>query len=269
MPEGDTIFRAARTLHAALAGRTVTRFASSLPQVAAAARHHRIEGRTVSAVVARGKHLLVRFEGGPALHTHLRMTGSWHLYRTGTRWRGSAAAARAVVETGDRVAVCFAAPVVEWLTPAQEAEHRPLRSLGPDLLSPRFDPSAARANLRARAPQEIGAALMDQQALAGIGNVYKSETLFLCGVDPFARVEALDDETLDRLVATAVREMKRNVAPAAGMRRTREGPERVWVYRREDEPCSRCGTPIRMKRQGEAARSTYWCPRCQAPGGAG
>lgn len=267
MPEGDTIFRAARTLHAALAGRTVTRFASSLPQVAAAARHHRIEGRAVSAVEARGKHLIVRFEGGPALHTHMRMTGSWHLYRAGTRWRASAATARAVVEAGDRVAVCFAAPVVEWLTPAQEAEHRPLASLGPDLLSSAFDPAAARENLRRRATRDVGDALMDQSALAGIGNVYKSETLFLCGVDPFARVEALDDATLDRLVATAARQLKRNAAPSAGMRRTREGPQRVWVYRRQGQPCLRCGAAIRMKRQGELARSTYWCPRCQAPGG--
>jgi endonuclease VIII len=265
VPEGDTIFRAARTLHTALAGRTVTRFASSLPQVAAAARHHRIEGRIVRSVEARGKHLIVRFEGGPSLHTHMRMTGSWHLYRAGTPWRKSAASARAVIETGDRLAVCFAAPVVEWLTPAQEAEHGPLASLGPDLLAAGFDPAAARAGLRARGPREIGDALMDQRALAGIGNVYKSETLFLCGVDPFARVESLDDATLDRLVATAVREMKRNVVPAAGLRRTREGPERVWVYRREGEPCLRCGTPIAMKRQGEGARSTYWCPRCQAP----
>jgi endonuclease VIII len=263
VPEGDTIFRAARTLHAALAGRTVTRFASSLPQVAAAARHYRIQGRAVSAVEARGKHLIVRFEGGPSLHTHLRMTGSWHLYRAGTPWRKSAAAARAVVETGDRVAVCFAAPVVEWLTPAQEAEHGPLTSLGPDLLAPGFDADAARANLRRRAAQEIGAALMDQLALAGIGNVYKSETLFLCGVHPFARVETLDDATLDRLLATAVREMKRNLAPDAGLRRTREGPERVWVYRRQGEPCLRCGRAIAMRRQGEGARSTYWCPRCQ------
>ena len=105
---------------------------------------------------------------------------------------------------------------------------------------------------------------MDQRALAGIGNVYKSETLFLCGVDPFARVETLDDPTLDRLVATAAREMKRNVVPTAGLRRTREGPQRVWVYRREGEPCLRCGTAILMRRQGEGARSTYWCPRCQA-----
>lgn len=264
MPEGDTIFRAARTLHAALAGRTVTRFASSLPQVAAAARHYRIEGRTVRAVEARGKHLIVRFEGGPSLHTHMRMTGSWHLYRVGTPWRKSAAAARAVIQTGDRLAVCFAAPVVEWLTPAQEAEHAPLAGLGPDLLATGFDAAQARAGLRACAPREIGDALMDQRALAGIGNVYKSETLFLCGVDPFAGVESLDDATLDRLIATAALELRRNVTPGAGTRRTREGPERVWVYRREGQPCLRCGAFVRMRRQGEDARSTYWCPRCQA-----
>src|SRR5262245_6272324 len=164
MPEGDTIFRAARTLQAALAGRTVTRFTSTLPAVAGGARHYRIEGRAVAGVEARGKHLIVRFAGGPALHTHMRMTGAWHLYRVGSRWQRSAALARAVIETGDRVAVCFAAPVVEWLTPGQEAAHAPLATLGPDVVAGTFDATAARANLRALADREIGDALLDQRA---------------------------------------------------------------------------------------------------------
>lgn len=265
MPEGDTILRAARTLHQALAGRTVTRFASSLPQVAGGARHYRIEGREVSAVEARGKHLIVRFAGGPALHTHMRMTGSWHLYRVGSRWRQSAALARAVIEAGDRLAVCFAAPVVEWLTPGQEAAHEPLRTLGPDVLADGFDAVAARANLRAMPEREVGEALLDQRALSGIGNVYKSETLFLCGVSPFAPVASLDDAMLDRVVATARRLMRASVAATDG-RRTRGtlGAERLWVYRRSGRPCLRCGETIRMRRQGEQTRSTYWCARCQA-----
>lgn len=265
MPEGDTIFRAARTLHAALAGRTVTRFSSTLPDVAGGARHHRIEGRQVSAVEARGKHLIVRFAGGPALHTHMRMTGSWHLYRQGSRWQKSPALARAVIEAGDRVAVCFAAPVVEWLTPGQEAAHAPLQTLGPDVLSPDFDAAAARANLRAQGAREIGDALLDQRALAGIGNVYKSETLFLCGVSPFAPVVSLDAATVDGLVARARALMRANMGSQPGLRRTRAalGGQRLWVYRRERQPCLRCGTAIRMKRQGADARSTYWCPACQ------
>jgi len=262
VPEGDTILRAARTLHQALAGRTVTRFTSTLPQVAGGARHLRIEGRVVAAVEARGKHLIVRFAGGPALHTHMRMTGSWHLYRLGSRWQKSAALARAVIETGDRVAVCFAAPVVEWLTPGQEAGHGSLATLGPDVLAASFDAAAARANLRARADREIGDALLDQRALSGIGNVYKSETLFLCGVSPFARVGSLDDATLDAVIARARRLMQSNVG--AGTRRTRPALQggSLWVYRRRGRPCLRCGAAIRMKRQ-VAARSTYWCPACQ------
>lgn len=265
MPEGDTIFRAARTLHAALRGRTVTRFASTLPAVAGAARHYRIEGRTVDAVEARGKHLIVRFGGGPALHTHMRMTGSWHLYRKGSRWQKSAALARAVIETGDRVAVCFAAPVVEWLTPRQESEHAPLVTLGPDILAPGFDAARARANLQAQADREIGDALLDQRLLAGIGNVYKSETLFVVGVSPFARAGSLAPATLDALVARARALMGANVGAEPGLRRTRSAlrGERLWVYRRQGKPCFRCGTAVRMKRQGEDARSTYWCPTCQ------
>jgi endonuclease-8 len=265
MPEGDTIVRAARTLHAALAGRTVTRFASTLPDVAGGARHYRIEGRTVDAVEARGKHLIVRFGGGPALHTHMRMTGSWHLYRKGSRWQKSAALARAVIETGDRVAVCFAAPVVEWLTPRQESEHAPLVTLGPDVLASDFDVSRARANLQAGTDREIGDALLDQRLLAGIGNVYKSETLFLAGVSPFARVGSLDVPTLDAVVAKARALMRANLGSGPGLRRTRSAlrGERLWVYQRQGQPCFRCGTAVRMKRQGEDARSTYWCPACQ------
>jgi endonuclease VIII len=265
MPEGDTILRAARTLHTALAGRTVTRFSSTVPAVAGGARHHRIEGRAVAAVEARGKHLIVRFAGGPALHTHMRMTGSWHLYRVGTRWQKSPALARAVIETGDRVAVCFAAPVVEWLTPSQEAAHAPLATLGPDVLADAFDAGLARDNLRAQGSREIGDSLLDQRALSGIGNVYKSETLFLSGVWPFARVESLEDGTIERIVATARRLMRANVGDARVDRRTRptQGTQRLWVYRRQGRPCFRCGTAIRMKRQGEDARSTYWCPACQ------
>lgn len=264
MPEGDTILRAARTLHQALAGRTVTRFASTLPQVAGGARHHRIEGRQVAAVQARGKHVIVRFSGGPALHTHMRMSGSWHLYRVGSRWRQSESLARAVIETGDRVAVCFAAPVVEWLTPGQEAAHEPLRSLGPDVLAESFDGAAARANLRAAPDRAIGEALLDQRSLSGIGNVYKSETLFRCGVSPFARVGSLDDHALDRILATARRLMRASVRTPERRTRATLGPQRRWVYRRAGQPCLRCGALIRTRRQGEAGRSSYWCPRCQA-----
>lgn len=261
MPEGDTIWRTARTLHAALAGRSVVAFSSSLPPVAAAARRLAVVGRTVEAVEARGKHLLVRFEGGPVLHTHQGMRGSWRLYRPARAPRGRLP--RAVIETPDVVAACSLSPVVELLSAAQALGHPALGRLGPDLLAAGFDPASARGRLRGRGDLAVGVALMDQTALAGIGNVYKSEVLFRCGVSPHARVRDLDDRTLDRLVATAGELMRRNLGP--GPRRTTSplAPGRLFVYGRAGQPCRRCGTPIERTVQGEQARSTWSCPRCQ------
>jgi endonuclease-8 len=256
MPEGDTLWRAARTLNQALAGQVVTGFRARDPAVAAAARRLRVLGDTVARVEAQGKHLLVRFARGATLHTHLGMRGSWHVYRPGSRWRRPEHEARAVVETPRAVAICFAAPTVEVLSARSGAEHPRLRALGPDVVSPDFAAAPAVARLRARASLEIADALLDQTALSGIGNIYKSETLFLCGVDPFAPVAALDDATLDRLARTAERLMKRAVAAPAPRART-------WVYERAGRPCRRCGTVLLMRRHGLWSRSTYWCPRCQ------
>jgi endonuclease-8 len=263
VPEGDTIWRTARTLGAVLAGKTVTAFDSPLPAVGAAARRLGVVGRTVQRVEARGKHLLVHLAGGTVLHTHQGMRGSWHLYRAGSPWRRPARLARAVIETADAVAVCFQSPVVEILSPGEAASHPALRCLGPDLLEEGFAPSTCRARLRSRGELEIGVALMDQTALAGIGNVYKSEVLFLCGVSPFARVSNLDDATLDHLVARAADLMRRNLGPGFRRTTTALSPTRVWVYRRSGQACLRCGTTIRRTVQGEQARSTYYCRACQ------
>jgi len=262
MPEGDTIWRTARTLHAALAGKTVVAFESALPPVTAAARRLGVVGQPIEAVEARGKHLLVRFAGGAVLHTHQGMRGSWRLHRRAGAVRRSPSA-RAVIETADVVAVCSLAPVVEMLSPAQAAHHPALARLGPDLLGPAFDPVVARRRLRARSDLEIGPALMDQTALAGVGNVYKSEVLFLCGVSPFARVSELGDETLEGLVAKARDLLRRNLD--GGPRRTTSAlaPGRLWVYRRSGQPCRKCGTRIERAVQGDEARSTYFCPSCQ------
>jgi len=264
MPEGDTIWRAARALQAALGGRTVTGFKSSLPAVAAAARRLGLVGRPVATVEARGKHLLVRFEGGAVLHTHQGMTGSWHLYRRGSRWRQAPHLARVVLEAGETVAVCFRAPQVELLRAAEVDRHRILVRLGPDVMAGGFDAAEARVRLRAAGDEEIGAALLDQSRLAGIGNVYKSEVLFLCGVDPSAAVSGLADDTLDRIIATARVEMRRNLDSA--VRTTRGGARGGhWVYRRAGQPCLRCGATIERRRQGHPPRSTYSCPACQKP----
>ena len=178
--------------------------------------------------------------------------------------RAAWATARARIDTAEVTAACFSAPVVELLPPRLAREHPALARLGPDLLDPAFDPGAARARLRARGEREIGAALLDQTALAGIGNVYKSETLFLCGTPPRARVRELDDAALDRLIETARRLMSRNLG--GGPRRTTSplAPGLAWVYRRSGEPCRRCGTAVLRLVQGDPARSTYYCPRCQS-----
>ena len=270
MPEGDTIFRAARTLEKVLAGQVVTGARSMVPAVPAA----RLSGRTVARVEARGKNLLIHFDDGRVLHTHMRMTGSWHVYRPGERWQRPERQARVVLETERFVAVCFAAPVVALLSAAELARHPSLSRLGPDPLSPSFDRTEARRRLRALGDRSVGEALLRQSALAGVGNVYKSEALFLCATDPFRLVRDLSDPELDRLVAKARELLSANVG--GGPRTTRPSltPERTWVYGRGGKPCRRCGTAIRMRRQGPDARSTYWCETCQpagarAPGGPG
>ena len=264
MPEGDTILRSATRMHAALAGRTVTAFRSSLAAVALAARRQRIAGSVITAVEARGKHLLVRFSTGAALHTHMGMTGSWHLYRPGSRWQRPAAAARVVIEASSVIAVCFVPRVAEILPAGAEDAHPSLSHLGADVLDDASDARPAVAGLRGRGEDEIGVALLDQTAVSGIGNIYKSEALFLAGVSPFARVDSLDDATLVRIVRAAMRLMRRSVAAAAPAgARTADGRH---VYRREGRSCRRCGTTVRMERQGPMRRSSYWCPRCQPPG---
>jgi endonuclease-8 len=260
VPEGDTIWRAARTLHRALAGDTVVAARSAVRGLAGEA----LVGRSVVSVESLGKNLLIRFDDGRTLHTHMRMSGSWHLYRPGERWQRPERQARVVLETGRFVAVCFAAPVVELLAKDGERRHPGLSRLGPDLLSAGFDPAEARRRLRALGDRTIGEALLAQSAVAGIGNVYKSETLFLCAIDPFRRVRELSDDELDRVVARARALMSANLGAQARATRSGPGSERTWVYRRRGRPCLRCGTTIRMRRQGEAGRSTYWCPSCQS-----
>ncbi len=257
MPEGDTILRAARTLSRALEGRAVLRFRS-------AAGAADLAGRTVARVEARGKHLLIHFDDGRVLHTHMRMSGSWHIYRPGECWRKPERFARAVLETDAFVAVCFSAPVVELLSAADLARHPSLARLGPDLLRPDFETGAAASRLRGRGSATIGEALLDQGSVAGIGNIYKSETLFVCRVNPFLPVERVSPADLDRLLAAARRLMSASVEGTSRRTRGRLAGPRYWVYRRSGQPCLACGATIRMRRQGDAGRSTYWCPECQA-----
>ena len=260
MPEGDTLFRTAAGLRPHLVGRVVTaaRATRPGPQV------ERIVGSTISAVETQGKNLLIRFDNGLVIRTHLRMNGSWHRYRPGERWRRGEARARLVIEVPGAVAVCFDAPVVELFEERAEGLHPGLAPLGPDLLDPDWGPGHAEEAVRrlrdpARAPWTISEALLDQRALAGIGNIWRNETLFAERIDPFARVADLDDATLGRLVATAQRFLRASAGVAPG-----RAP--LAVYGRAGRPCRRCGTLLRTRLlPGELPRTTYWCPTCQPP----
>ena len=263
MPEGDTLFRSARSLRDALLHQTVVAFRSPLPRVANEAERLQVVGSEVAMVDARGKHLLIAFSVGALLRTHLQMTGSWHVYRPGSPWQKPAHRAGVVLETERAIAVCFSAPTVELVPCHPSGEVPALGHLGPDILSDTFDLADAVRRLRQRSDVEIAVALLDQTALAGIGNVYKSEVLFLCGVDPFALVGDLAEEVLSHLIETAYQQMRRNLL--SDMRRTTavDAPHRLWVYGHTNDPCQRCGRPIRGRRQGLQARFTYWCPGCQ------
>jgi endonuclease-8 len=272
MPEGDTIFRAARTLHQLLAGCAVTRFESAFPALTRVDTDRGIVGRTIEAVASRGKHLLITFSGDLILRTHMRMNGTWHVYPAGARWKKPARDMRVLVATEEVVAVAFNVPVAEFVSARDLARRGPIATLGPDLLDTGFDRDEALRRLKARTTAQIGDALLDQRALAGIGNVFKCEVLFLAGVDPFARVGALSDATLGRIVDAAREQLRANVLPrsgtlsvAFGRRTTRslDPREKLWVYGRSGRACRRCGAPIAARAAGLDARLTYWCPACQ------
>jgi len=273
MPEGDTIFKAARTLNRALAGKRVTRFESVLPHLTRIHEDHPITGRMLESVTSSGKHMLMQFSGDLLLRTHMRMNGSWHIYRPAEAWQRPRHAMRIVVGTDDFVAVGFDIPVAEMLSSRDLARHRELRRLGPDLLDESFDAPEAARRIRERGQSAIADVLLNQRVLAGIGNVYKSEVLFACGVNPFATVDQITDTEIDALVTTARKFLRANVTGGlaamttyTGFRRTtgRSSPnERLWVYGRAGDPCRRCGSAIRIRAQGPDARLTYWCSTCQ------
>jgi endonuclease-8 len=253
VPEGDTIHRTANRLRPVLVGQPLVRF--DAPR----ARGSRPRpGATIEAVDAVGKHLVIRFSGGITLRTHMRMTGSWHLYRSGEGWKKPAHLARAVVEVAGWTAVCFAAPVVELETAPTSAVN--LSHLGPDLTAPDVTDADIDTAVARMTDDEIAVVLLDQRVAAGIGNVYKSEVLFLGGVDPFKRATEIDTAKKRELIATASKLLRANVVSAGPRRTTNVG---LAVYGRARRPCHRCGTFIRSQRQGEQARTTYWCPACQ------
>src|SRR5687768_1094608 len=209
MPEGDTIFRAARTLHRALAGKPVVRFESMLPALTRVHVDTPLTGRTIDGVSASGKHLLMRFSGGLVLRTHMRMNGSWHVYRPGEKWQMSPRAMRIVIATSEWVAVAFNVYVAEFVRSDKLSRHRPVATLGPDLLG-RFDAAEALARVRGQGARPIHQVLLDQRVMAGIGNVYKSELLFLRNVHPDTPADALSDAEWGALMELAVTLLRAN-----------------------------------------------------------
>jgi endonuclease-8 len=260
VPEGDTLHRTANRLRPALAGQPLVRL--TLRHATGGGRRPK-SGERIETVEAVGKHLLIRFERGTTLRTHMRMSGSWHLYRSGERWRKRPELARAVVEVDGWTAVCFAAPVVE-LTDSGTAATK-VAHLGPDLTSATMtardiEVAVERMHVLIDPNEEIGNAMLDQRIACGVGNVFKSEVLFACGVNPFTPIKAVDVATRRRLLDTASRQLRRNT-DTTGPRTT--VPEGLAVFRRTRQPCRRCGTLIESRPQGPLARISYWCPTCQ------
>lgn len=268
MPEGDSLFIHAQQLAAVLTGRVITRFASPIP----ALKDREVEGHTVTRVRPHGKHVIIEFDDGRAFLSHLRMQGHWfasekaqlrdgYLERLGREIRWDDEETSLIIETETSVALLTNAAVAE-LAPLAKIEQR-LSDLGPDLLSPDYDQTEALRRLREHPDTTIAEALMLQSAVAGIGNVYKAETLFLEKISPFVTVASLDDATIERLLKRARELMRRNLK---GPRRTTFGTfagQAYFVYERSGQHCLKCDTKIRMRRQGNLQRSTYYCPECQ------
>jgi endonuclease VIII len=251
MAEGDTILRAARRLEAAIGGEAVAVTAPN-PR-GRAARLERLDGRRLERVESHGKHLLLRF-GDLVLHSHMGMSGSWHTYRRGERWRKPRRSAWAVLAGERQEAVQFGGPTLRVLAAEKVRLDPTLGRLGPDVLADDFDPEPVVAAMRAQPDRTLGDALLDQRLLAGVGNIFKSEACFAARVDPWRRLADLDDEEL-RAVLLAARELM--LAAVAS------GRQPHAIYRRRG-PCPVCGGPVSSRGQGDANRTTYWCRRCQA-----
>jgi endonuclease-8 len=258
VPEGDTVFRAARLLDRSLSGRVLTRSDFRVPQHATAD----LSGSTVTRTLSRGKHILTRTDSGFTVHTHLKMEGAWRVYRRGDRWTRPASQVRLLLEAGDVSAVGFSLGIVELIETVDEAAV--VGHLGPDLLGPDWDEAEALRRLCADPDRELMAALLDQRNLAGIGNMFAAELCFTSGVHPATSVGDVTD--LSRLVRRAKLMLELNseraIQSTTGNLRPRE---RMWVYRRDKSPCRRCGTPIMVAMRGDPGRerAAYWCPTCQ------
>ena len=275
MPEGDTIFRTARTLSRALAGKALTGFYSTYPYLTRYNDDTPLVGQLVDRVESRGKWLLIHFSGGATLATHMLMSGSWHIYRHGERWQKPRYDMRIVIENSDYIAVGFTVPVAEMHTPETLARHSKIPAPSIDVLNNAFDPAAVVRRILAHGDETIADVLLNQSVLAGVGNVFKSEICFVTGIHPWCKVAALAPGKVEALIAAAQKLVGVNVLVDSGdtivtyggrQRRTTHESDpgaSLWVYGRAGEPCRRCGEPVRRRIQGTDARVTFWCPRCQ------
>jgi len=260
MPEGDTVHKLAAYLALELGGRSL------LAGVAQAAKTVDLAGRRVEAVFAQGKHLFIEFDDASLLRTHLGMWGSWHGYAVGEAWQKPRQQASIVLEVGERVFVCFNARQVELLRHRGVRRRTLAMALGPDLLAPVVDEALIlqRARSLVAAATPILDVLLDQRIASGIGNVYKSEVLFLEGLHPLVRLGELHDDRLIDAYRRARDLLRRNTR--GGPRVTRwanDAAGRLWVYGRGRQPCLRCARRLLLARLGKDLRSTYWCPTCQ------
>jgi endonuclease-8 len=255
VPEGDTVWRTARRLDQALSGRPLTVSDFRVPDLATV----NLVGRTVTETVSRGKHLLTRV-ADVTIHTHLKMEGSWHVYKATSPWRAPAFQARLVLANEQWQAVGFRLGTVAIVAGAEE--HTVVGHLGPDLLGPDWSLDEALRRLTEAPERELGVALLDQRNLAGIGNMYKSELCFVLGVNPWTPTGEVDvlPQLLDKAHRMLALNKERSDQTTTGD--TRRGRQ-FWVYGRIGQPCRRCGTPIRSADQGGDGRATFWCPTCQ------
>jgi len=275
MPEGDTIFRTARTMGRALVDKPITAFRSTYPNLTRIHDDTPLTGQLVSSVESRGKWLLIHFSGGATLATHMLMSGSWHIYRHGERWRKPRYDMRIVIENGEYIAVGFTVPVAEMHTAQSLARHPKIPLPTTDVLNSSFDSAAVTQRLLTHGNETVADVLLNQSVLAGVGNVFKSEICFVTEVHPFCKVGALAPEKIVAVVAAAQKLVGANVLVDSGdtivtyggrhRRTTHESDPgaSLWVYGRAGEPCRRCSEPVRRRIQGSDARVTFWCPRCQ------
>lgn len=268
VPEGHISHRNAGLFTAALVGHGLVQVEAPAPRIASQRLDARLPGEVVTAAEAVGKHHLLRFASGRVLHSHLLMSGVWRLRRAGERYpRGGLFLA---LHTPAHAALLYRCPTVRLFEPGEPLPPF-LLSTGPDLLDPARDPGedARAALMSAEGHRAVGEALMDQRLVSGIGNVYKSEACFLAGVDPWRRLDTLTGDEARSLGAIAASLLADGVRDRGAIRTHRPpgappwSRERTWVYRRRGRPCRRCGTAILSRGQGDANRTTYWCPACQ------